>query len=239
MDIKIYGLLDPKTSKIRYIGKTTNTLNVRLSKHISSIKYEAPTHRSNWIKSLLEMGLKPNIFLIETCNETNWEDRERFYIKKYKSHLTNTSEGGDTPDPNISRQSAIRMWRNPEYRKKHSGENHHMKKMENRKKVTGSNNGMFGKHHSENAKKRISKKMLGHRQTEHQKNRARIANSRPKSVIHKKNLSKSKSKSLEKYEFIRNEIETHKRTFSEVAKILKVSLGSVWRTYNQKLKCQA
>ena len=238
MNIFIYALIDPRNNKMRYIGKTINKIGTRLSKHISNIKYESKTHKTNWIKQLLKNGLFPTIKLIEICNEENWEDRERFYIKKYRKHLTNTTDGGETPDSNIIRQYMIKKWKNEDYRKKHSGKFHHMKKKENRMKVSGKNSGMYGKHHSKESKMKISKSSMGHKASDYQKQRAKESNSHPKPMSHRKNISIAKSKSLKKYEFIKRKIDIDKMSFQQVANIIGVSLTSVWRTYNKKLKCQ-
>lgn len=204
------------------------------------MKYEKkPTHKSNWIKKLLKLGKRPSIELIETCDENNWEEREKFYIKKYKKNLTNTSSGGESPDPSITRKSAIKMWKNPEYRKLHSGDNHHMKLLENRLKISGKNHGMFNKHHSIEAKCKISKALKGHKQTEYQKQRAREANQNPKSETHKRNISMAKSKNLiENLNLIKHKIENENWNYRQVSELLGVSLQSVWRIFNNKLKFQ-
>lgn len=44
----IYVLKDPKTNDIRYVGKTTNDINIRLSQHIySASKQLKRNHRLN------------------------------------------------------------------------------------------------------------------------------------------------------------------------------------------------
>ena len=47
----IYGLCDPETNEIRYIGKS-NQPKKRLQDHIYSCE-RTVTHKNNWIKSLL------------------------------------------------------------------------------------------------------------------------------------------------------------------------------------------
>ena len=76
--INIYKLIDPLTSKIRYIGKTKNSLSVRLSGHLS---YSGSNLKlRSWINSLKTKNLKPIIELIEVCKEYNWCIREQFWI---------------------------------------------------------------------------------------------------------------------------------------------------------------
>lgn len=96
MRYKIYKLIDPITNEIRYIGRTIQTLENRLKKHL---KAEDKSHRVNWIKSLTKNNLIPKIELI--CETTTFEDcceLEIFYIKKYKKEgirLVNMTDGGD------------------------------------------------------------------------------------------------------------------------------------------------
>ena len=51
MEIKIYGLLDPRTNNIRYVGKTSRSLNERLSAHLRSNQGKN-NHKHNWISLL-------------------------------------------------------------------------------------------------------------------------------------------------------------------------------------------
>jgi predicted GIY-YIG superfamily endonuclease len=39
-EIQIYGLFDPLTDELRYVGMTSQTLHKRLTKHISESKIE-------------------------------------------------------------------------------------------------------------------------------------------------------------------------------------------------------
>jgi hypothetical protein len=61
--VKIYALIDSRTNEIRYIGKTIQKLNVRLSSHYS-ISENDLTHRANWLRELKRDNLKPLIEII-------------------------------------------------------------------------------------------------------------------------------------------------------------------------------
>lgn len=100
MKIYIYGLYDPRTKltsdTIRYVGKTKMTLKERLQAHIDNAKKltgKKSYHSVYWINSLLKNNIKPEIFLIEECNDENWQDREKYWISYYPN-LTNYDEGG-------------------------------------------------------------------------------------------------------------------------------------------------
>lgn len=92
----IYGLVDPETGEVRYIGKSIRP-EQRLRNHIN----EAPSncHRSHWIQSLKARGLEPTLMIIETIHgEWPWQESERFWIKRCRDggiRLTNNTSGGD------------------------------------------------------------------------------------------------------------------------------------------------
>lgn len=93
--IIIYSLTDPITNEIRYIGKTTQRLNSRLSSHINVARKEyKKDHCHCWIKGLLNKGLKPLCNVIEIADNV---EREVYWIKYYKENgnITNHSPGGD------------------------------------------------------------------------------------------------------------------------------------------------
>ena len=81
--VKIYSLNDPDTLEIKYIGKTVQKLEKRLSGHITKAKYNRTTHCSCWIYKLLLKGKRPKIQLIEECLENIWIE---IYIKSNKSY---------------------------------------------------------------------------------------------------------------------------------------------------------
>jgi len=95
MSAVIYGLADPRTNEVRYVGKTTDPRR-RLYHHI----YLAPvgtTHRDRWIVQLLAEGVKPTLMVLETVGGESWQVREREWIASLP-RLTNISAGGDGVD---------------------------------------------------------------------------------------------------------------------------------------------
>lgn len=94
--VYIYGLVDPETNEVRYIGKSIRPEG-RLRDHIN----EPPSncHRSHWIQSLKARGLEPSLMIIETVHgEWPWQESERFWIKRCRDggmRLTNNTSGGD------------------------------------------------------------------------------------------------------------------------------------------------
>src|SRR3990167_2619318 len=89
----IYGLCDPITQQLRYVGKTNN-LKKRLWTHLRSME---KSHLYSWIKSLKNRGLTPEIFIIERTLSSAWREAEMFWISYFRAigaDLTNQLDGG-------------------------------------------------------------------------------------------------------------------------------------------------
>lgn len=88
----IYALVDPRTKEVRYVGKTSQPLQIRLNQH-----WNTRTHRNNhkecWLRNLEKEKLKPFIRVLEECPEDLWQEREIYWMTQF-DNLTNTCEGG-------------------------------------------------------------------------------------------------------------------------------------------------
>ena len=122
----LYGLYDPRTSELRYIGITTRNINRRLREHVSN-----PTNprMAKWINDLTSLGITPTITVIREYH--TYDDLlqgEIIEIKQCRDldiDLYNFSLGGDL-------------------------------------------NPMFGNHHSEESKKKMSLQRKGRKMTDDQ-----------------------------------------------------------------------
>lgn len=94
----IYGLCEPTTGELRYIGKSVSPNN-RFRRHISDVnKYNS--YKDRWIRGLISENKKPSMFIIDVVNKEEWVFWERFYISYFNylgCRLTNTTGGGDEP----------------------------------------------------------------------------------------------------------------------------------------------
>jgi hypothetical protein len=93
----IYGLKDPRTGDIRYIGKA-NDPKARMKTHIrESQRLSRPVN--NWISKLIIDGMLPDMVVIQETTEETWEDDERRIITLYRSsgRLLNLADGGVGP----------------------------------------------------------------------------------------------------------------------------------------------
>ena len=84
----IYGLADPETKMIRYVGQTNN-LKRRFNAHIQEAKsYRSNNRKINWINSILNRNLIPEMILLDEC-----ESREELNLKE-KEIITTLLECG-------------------------------------------------------------------------------------------------------------------------------------------------
>ncbi len=100
----VYGLFDPITDELRYVGKTVNSIVARVTEHKSKanalIKRKASgNHRDNWVASLLRRGLEPNFSVLACCtSEEAALAAEIRMIALYTAagfNLTNATSGGE------------------------------------------------------------------------------------------------------------------------------------------------
>ena len=94
MKTNIYALVDPRNGEVKYVGKTVFPVRERLGRHIREARQGVVSHKCNWIRQLLNQGLKPLVLLLEETED--WQTREVFWIAHYQSigKLTNLAEGG-------------------------------------------------------------------------------------------------------------------------------------------------
>jgi len=93
----IYGLQDPITLELRYIGKSSRGMH-RPQVHLKLV--ERPrTHKQRWINRLIRDGQMPLPFVLEELTtQAALDEAERFWIAYWRSigaRLTNATDGGD------------------------------------------------------------------------------------------------------------------------------------------------
>ena len=102
MSVYIYGLKDPITKEIRYVGKTVNPKS-RYQKHVKNDDM-CNRHKKAWINSLKRTGHKPEMVILEETDEKHWDARERYWIKtglESEWPLVNILSGGVYPSTPI------------------------------------------------------------------------------------------------------------------------------------------
>ncbi len=91
----IYGLIDPRTGVLRYIGKTVN-LRKRFNLHLSTTRCKKKHHKDRWILGILQQGFKPEMIVLEGVSG-NGDVEECIWIASFKAsgvELLNIEEGG-------------------------------------------------------------------------------------------------------------------------------------------------
>src|ERR1700690_397850 len=93
----IYGLCEPGTKFVWYVGDTKFPVEERLEGHLVESRDNNTCHRHRWLRSLVRDGLRPAIVVLEQVTSANWEARERHWIAKLKkpNRLVNSTNGGE------------------------------------------------------------------------------------------------------------------------------------------------
>lgn len=101
----IYGLVDPVTNQLRYIGKSDNP-RVRYRKHVTD---KSGSHKSNWIQQLRKSGQLPWMIIIDVVPSCDWQRYERDLIECGCEHLTNIATGGIGAVPSDETREKMRI----------------------------------------------------------------------------------------------------------------------------------
>jgi len=115
MRTTIYALLDPDRH-VRYVGKTKQKPESRLSQHIHKALHRPTTHRDRWIAKMLREGFCPQVDVLCVV-DGNGSSAERAYISDFRkvgARLTNQTDGGEgTPGAKLSAETRRKMsvWR--------------------------------------------------------------------------------------------------------------------------------
>lgn len=101
MDLRyiIYGLCDPRTGELRYIGKSSSGLTRPRVHFRNDRTLNDGSHVHNWCKSILAIGLEPEIVVLEQYESTeslrDAEIRLIAFFRKMGYRLANLTAGGD------------------------------------------------------------------------------------------------------------------------------------------------
>lgn len=89
----IYGLCDPVTLKIRYVGQTSKSVESRLGQHIFWANHGGHYYVHNWLRSLESA---PRIIILDS-DPIDLDEAESFWIEHFRNSgvkLTNYTDGG-------------------------------------------------------------------------------------------------------------------------------------------------
>lgn len=96
----IYGLTDPRLGTgqraVRYVGKSNDPAHRRRI-HLTPTGLRGSSHKQNWLRQLLKLGIRPGLLVLESVKEAHWKNAERFWIAALRHRgcrLTNVDRGG-------------------------------------------------------------------------------------------------------------------------------------------------
>lgn len=95
----IYGLVDPRTGHLRYVGKSTSGLKrPRMHTQPWALAHAGGSHRGCWFRSLVAEHLQPEVTILQevTGSEDLYDLERRWisYLRGLGCPLTNTTDGG-------------------------------------------------------------------------------------------------------------------------------------------------
>lgn len=116
----VYALVDPRNSRVRYIGCSCNP-ETRIKDHMSTViglvptllsLHDSPTPVYTWLFHLHQNGERPLLALIEQCPADVWRERENYWITKLNeagADLTNihTLSGYDNLRPPRAKRERV------------------------------------------------------------------------------------------------------------------------------------
>ena len=166
----IYCIKNIITNK-KYIGQSVN-INDRWRRHISELEHNS--HHNDYLqKSWNKYGINCfKFYVLEYCDVENLDEREIYYIDLYntldREFGYNLKSGGQNSSCTYTeevrkrmsesakqsydqylidkrKQDALNQWSNPNIKEK----------------IIGKNNGMYGKHHTDEAKQKMSENRKG------------------------------------------------------------------------------
>lgn len=95
---RVYGLYDPLSNELRYVGQTIRPLKERLRNHLHDARRRKGRHVLHWIRNLLENGQRPTIGLLgeaDTRGALDAMEKSRISEARAKGvGLLNHSDGG-------------------------------------------------------------------------------------------------------------------------------------------------
>ena len=94
----IYGLVDPRTDEVRYIGKSSSGL-VRPKRHFFPSVLKEKNYKANWLRNVIAAGHSAPVVVLEELDmEDALNDAECFWIAQGRGlgwPLTNLTAGGE------------------------------------------------------------------------------------------------------------------------------------------------
>lgn len=98
MPVTIYGLIDPRTKMLRYVGQTNRNSHKRVLQHLRVCQKKTVPPVNAWLRGLLKSGLRPEVIDFEVLPSVELgHEAECFWMEITRSwgcDILNVSSGG-------------------------------------------------------------------------------------------------------------------------------------------------
>jgi hypothetical protein len=92
--VYVYGLVDPRTNQVRYVGASIDPWR-RRSEHLSEARSASQSAKALWLRDLLATGGQPQVLILGRTARDDWRSIEERWIASY-TNLTN--RGAEAPE---------------------------------------------------------------------------------------------------------------------------------------------
>ncbi len=95
--VSIYGLIDPREGRVRYVGQTIQTPSFRRDQHMAAAGSNTSTRAFVWLRTLREEGVRPDVVVLEEVAPEDAKAAETKWIRALHSEqypLVNTMHTG-------------------------------------------------------------------------------------------------------------------------------------------------
>jgi hypothetical protein len=102
--VEIYGLYDPETDELRYVGKAKDSKR-RLNTHLRESRTGSRPVNC-WVRKLTTAGKLPVLKVLAVVDSHRWEDEERRLIAEHRkvADLLNLADGGAMPSQTLEQR---------------------------------------------------------------------------------------------------------------------------------------
>lgn len=77
----VYGLFEPDSLEVRYIGKTHMEPRQRLHLHIHGARMGDQTGKAEWIRAILSSGRRPLLIVLDCVAYKDWPSAEQRWVE--------------------------------------------------------------------------------------------------------------------------------------------------------------
>ena len=177
----IYGLYNPNTKQLKYIGQTIHSIEHRLSRHYREAKTNKNNKKCNWIRKMLRLY---NIVDIQVLQENaEWNVDEITWIEQAKLMGCNLVNGTN------GEEGTLGLSPNDKTRQKMS--------LSAQKRYSNNKHPWIGRKHNKESLIKMSKVKIGKKLTEeHKKQISQGGKGKKKSICFCEKISKKQQKPI-------------------------------------------